>query len=598
MNQENGEIPIGDLEFDKEMNKENLEEKLIDTDKENQSNHMPINTVLHPNSPAENLKLKSVNQKNESSPVKKSKPKKVTSSMKSYMVLILILNLFVCFGMRYTYDFPQALEDPLIRKLNIDTFKVEYLYSLYALPNLLMAPVSGYFIEKLNMPLSGMILAVLTAIGHGLCLHAVASNNFAWALVGRGVFGVGGEGLGILQATINEYWFSGVLLSVSNALCQFMNNLSDMTGNFMTPLIYESYRTITLPLFIGGCVCIFSCLITIGYYWAHIKFDRFHKEHLDSSDKDKDSKVLEGYFALIDQHAEVNLTFGFSSVRYFNLTFWLLCLVFLCLQNVVLQFTNMATEVIMYRYGFNYEDAKYFTILPQASFILFTPIIACLIMRRGKKAQALLLASVLCCGNYIVMYYLPANRPNLLYVNMAALGISNAVLQACIYSSIALTVPKSGISMAYSILALVDNLAVAFMPVYFGWLGRDRTYMAYNDCILSLIILSVLSVLSSILLLIQDIKQHGLLQLPENSKKVANLRRSIDVDYLKRSFHRASKKLSQNVSRDGTPKNSPKGSGRDLLLRQRTSPKDSTLSAEPYQTVLTLDIPNNGKTQS
>ena len=63
-------------------------------------------------------------------------------------------------------------------------------------------------------------------------------------------------------------------------------------------------------------------------------------------------------------------------MKYFNDIFWLLCLVTLFLASSYFQFTNIATEMITNRLFYDYEDAKYFTVVPQISFILRSPIIS------------------------------------------------------------------------------------------------------------------------------------------------------------------------------------------------------------------------------
>lgn len=610
MNQEKDQTSVDNPDPDPSESTNSLHQKLLSQDPNPDppavslpgEKILPTINVSSPKSPPKNFKETPGSAGERGSQLSQTPKSSPPVKMRGYLIFILILNILVCVGMAYTYDFPQALEDPLIEMFGIDTLQVEYLYALYALPNLLMAPVSGYLIEKLNAPLSGLFMAFLTTLGHGLCLLAVYSGKFGWALAGRSIFGIGGEGLFILQATINEYWFSGVLLSVSNTLCQVAISLADLTGNFITPLTYDISKSLNLPLFIGTCVCGFSCIVVAVYYWAHKKYDTHTKEEAELSNMHPNKKELEKYFALVELDPDFTLEFGFRSIRFFNLTFWLLCLVYLFLQNAIVQFSNMATEVVMNRYRYRYEEAKYFTTLPQLSIIVFSPAVAWIITRRGKKALALLLASLLCCLNYVSMYFAGTNKPRLLYFNMVVIGLSYSVLLASIYSSIALTVPKSGVSMAYSILALVDNLGVAFMPLYFGWLSRDRTVQAYNFCILNMIGLAAVAVLLSVCLLIHDVKEHGLLELPENSKQVAKLRKKIDSEYMRRSFERASQKISRRSSgnnskagsREVSRNTSPKNSNRNILFPQVENQMGSALSSEPYETLLLQD--NKGET--
>ena len=472
-----------------------------------------------------------------------------------YILPVLLLNVSIYVGAIYVFDFPQALEDPLIRYMDTKTLDISLLYSMYALPNIFMAPVSGYLIEHYDMPTTGMWFSWLVLSGHLLTLSALYDRKVGLALIGRSIYGIGFGGVIILQATVNEYWFSGRMLSVSNALCQVVANLGDLMGNFITPTLFSKTRSLEVPLFAGGCACFMSCLTSIGYYFVHKRYNK-HIKLEDGEDEDDDlpvaeSKDLEEYFALVKQNPDFKIKFGFSSVKYFNLMFWLLCLIYTFLYNSILQLTNISTDVITNRYGYQYDEAKYFTILPQLSFILSTPIVSKVIEKKGKKALSLLIASVVSLANYILMYYTPYGKSSYLWINMSMLGFINSILSSCIYSSIALTVPKSGVSMAYSILEVFDHIGIAGFPLYFGWLSNDRTVAAYDNCFLNLMILSSASIVCSMLLYLHDVRQHALLEMPENSRKVANVRKSINSDYLKRSFH---------DSRKSTPKSSRRGS--------------------------------------
>jgi len=57
-------------------------------------------------------KLISKEEEEEATESSKAKPKG-----KTYLYAILTLNLFMCFGMNYVFDFPQALADPLIESI-------------------------------------------------------------------------------------------------------------------------------------------------------------------------------------------------------------------------------------------------------------------------------------------------------------------------------------------------------------------------------------------------------------------------------------------------------------------------------------------------
>lgn len=81
------------------------------------------------------------------------------------------------------------------------------LYTLYSVPNVLLPFFGGVFVDRFGARL--MLLAFSMAILVGQIIFAIGSStsNFNLMLVGRVVFGFGGESLGVAQGTLVASWF-------------------------------------------------------------------------------------------------------------------------------------------------------------------------------------------------------------------------------------------------------------------------------------------------------------------------------------------------------------------------------------------------------
>ena len=146
--------------------------------------------------------------------------------------------------------------------------------------------------------------------------------------------------------------------------------------------------------------------------------------------------------------------------------------------------------------------------------------------------------------NYLILYYMPVQKSLFLYFNLFTNGVCYSILTCALFSSVALSIPKAGVSMGYSILTLVENVGLSTLPLYFGHISKDRSVDSYNKCILSLILLSFLSVIVCSILFMYDTKKTKLLTLPENSKKVKRIRQSIDTDFHEKSMRDTSLSMS------------------------------------------------------
>ena len=61
---------------------------------------------------------------------------------KKHLQMVLLLNVFTCFGLNYTFDFPQAISDMLINDMHMNTLDISLLYSICFFPNLLLSPLA------------------------------------------------------------------------------------------------------------------------------------------------------------------------------------------------------------------------------------------------------------------------------------------------------------------------------------------------------------------------------------------------------------------------------------------------------------------------
>ena len=469
----------------------------------------------------------------------------------NHLLLLLALNLFIPFGQNYVFDFPQALAEPMMTSLRIDTDKISWLYTMYSLPNMIFSPITGYIIELIGCNNSAVVYTAITFIGQAIIYYGVVYQSYWYVFVGRGLYGIGGEGLTILQLTINELWFYGNFLSASVAWCDIFAIMGLLGGNFFNPQLFTAYRSLHMCFFVSCMICFFSFSISFVYYFVHNKY-----VHLVTHEHDDSLSELSGMGQLGTKKAQalgmsatedklfdneednvekIQLQFGFRSIKYFNATFWLLCLVFLALANCYYQFTNIATEVLQNRFMYSYESASNFTVIPELAFIIVSAPLSTLIETHGRKPLWMLICSIMFLTSYLWMYFMPFQPSNLLYVHFSMLGVGFAILTCALFSSVALSIPKAGVSMGYSILTLVENIGLSSLPPYFGYISRDRTKDAYNECILSLVVLSILSVILCSFLVLYDTKNTRLLTLPENSKRVRKLRKNIDSDYLERS---------------------------------------------------------------
>ena len=500
---------------------------------------------------------------------------------------IISLNILMNVGNFFVFDFPQALTEPLIRKLKIDTLRVEFLYSIYSMPNIVLSIVSGYFVSMVGIQKSSLIFSLILLFGQTVISLGMSFEVYSAVVLGRALYGIGGEGLVIVQPTINEYWFQGSLLSLSNGICEASNFMSLMLGNYLVPRILLATRDIQSAFFVMGLVAVFSCIFCIAYYFVQDKYDEYKSGeeeenqtrssiHMPSNKNTKMTRAKNGAIAetVADgfKHKDSNIKltpedmkFGISGIIHLSPLFWLLCMGYLMTANSYYQFTNMATDILMYRFSYSFDFSQNLTIIPSFVIMVVSPFISSYVQKHGLKAKALLLSAGLMMVNYCIMFSLPARPSFMVSFCLALIGFCFGIVLATIYSCVALAVPHEAISVSYSLLVFMENFGLTIFPFMFSSLNSKRTVAAYDNCLIVLALLSLIGFVVCALLVAFDLQHQSLLDLPENSSKVVSIRKEIQGIYLRQCLERVRKNLgkpdpNQNMAHSPSDLSQPKKS--------------------------------------
>ncbi len=86
-------------------------------------------------------------------------------------------------------------------------FYFNLMYSVYSLPNVILPYVGGILIRKLGNNLMFLIFALLITLGQFLFAYGCDAKSISLMLVGRVIFGLGGECIGVSLTGIIVKWF-------------------------------------------------------------------------------------------------------------------------------------------------------------------------------------------------------------------------------------------------------------------------------------------------------------------------------------------------------------------------------------------------------
>ena len=115
-------------------------------------------------------------------------------------LLVLFLACFIIFGNYYCYDLPGALNKPLRERLGLSqeafVYPLNLLYAVYSVPNTVLPLVGGWLLDRFGVRRILHVLAALVCVGQAVFALGIERASIAVMLVGRLLFGLGGESLG------------------------------------------------------------------------------------------------------------------------------------------------------------------------------------------------------------------------------------------------------------------------------------------------------------------------------------------------------------------------------------------------------------------
>lgn len=191
--------------------------------------------------------------------------------MYNYVVLTLICSL--TFGSYWVFDTPGAIETGLkewfgpsyTSKMNLD------LYSVYSWPNTVLAFFGGYIIDKVTgIRMGTTLFCGLIFIGQIVFLLGINMKAYWICLLGRFIFGLGGESLTVAQNTFTLRWFEGPQLALAFGLVVSFSRVGSAVNFIVTPWM-SSHFTVPASVGFGTLMCFFSfvsCLVlyVMDYY--------------------------------------------------------------------------------------------------------------------------------------------------------------------------------------------------------------------------------------------------------------------------------------------------------------------------------------------
>jgi len=434
---------------------------------------------------------------------------KTLKDSKAIRWTMMVISSLLIFATYWFYDVFSPLKDLMMADLGIDSGSFGIVISATTWANCLgMILAGGIILDKWGIRVSSILFgslvtvgAALTTLGSSDLIALDSTDRILLMAVGRIIFGVGTEIVGVIVTCIIVKWFKGYELALAMAISTGFGRLG-------------SYFAVSFSLDIAGSrvmpvLGVATALITVAFLFmlVYLVFDKMLDRQAQQSAESEDEKFHAADFLKLLK----NPTF-----------LWItsLCVVY---YSAVFPFVGAYGPSILHdKFGFSLNLPEtggnlslwawikaYVTngpriagLIPLAS-LIFSPIFGAFVDRRGRAASMMLMGSVLLIFAHVSLAFF--NIDALAYAALVCLGIAFSLVPAAMWPSVAKIVPESRLGTAYATMYTVQNWGLAL----FYWLpGQllESTNSDYTIAFLPFVVLGFVSIACAIQLKKSDRK--------------------------------------------------------------------------------------------
>lgn len=214
--------------------------------------------------------------------------------------LVLVFACLMLIGSYYCYDIPAACKTQLGAYMGFTSEYETYfglLYTLYAVPNVILPFFGGYFVDKFGVRLCLLIFAALVAIGQVVFSFGLSIKSWPCMFLGRFIFGLGGESLVVANSALLADWFKGKELAFAFGINLSIARLGSVINNVVSPSLTQS-AGLLFAMWFGAMTCAGSVACVVFTMPIDKSMDDKLKWHTTPYLGDHDSDI--GYSNLLE----------------------------------------------------------------------------------------------------------------------------------------------------------------------------------------------------------------------------------------------------------------------------------------------------------
>jgi len=291
-------------------------------------------------------------------------------------------------------------------------------YSIYSYPNCILPLFGGIFLDAVGIRKGLILFTIILTIGQAVFAWAGSDPaNYNLMLVGRFIFGLGGENMSVAQSAIVTTWFKGLEMNFALGFNISVSRLGSVIMGFTVPPMYKNHG-LGFALWVGFAICVASlslavCLVFIDYY--------------------REKKNPKGEKAALGEDEK----FKWSDIKQFKMPYWLITISCCVTYMSVFPYIQKCGYILEDKYGFSEERAGQLFGIPYFISAAVSPFLGLAVDKMGKRALIISLSSCILILAFFISMFLPACDQcySEVYV-LVLVGIAYSIYASAIWGSI------------------------------------------------------------------------------------------------------------------------------------------------------------------
>jgi MFS family permease len=376
---------------------------------------------------------------------------------RGYRWLVLLACSVAMFGCYYTFDALYPVTPQLQAALGFTDQQVGLLDTAYNVAALLTLIAGGVLIDRLGTSKSAVLFGAIGAAGSVMIavLPAIFPSNPVLAMAaGRFVLGVGSELFIVAVTTVVGRWFRGKEISFALAIQLFIARGGSWVADKSPDLGKSLFTSWQPPLLVAAGAGVLWLIFSVVY--AGLETSAARRFNLGKGGE-TDKLVL-------------------GDLVRFDLGYWWVVGLCVAFYATIFPFRTFANLFLTQFHHVSEADAGNLkSVLPLVS-MFGMPIFGYLVDRIGKRALLMTFGSFLLVPPFLLLTY--TQLP--LWLPMAMLGLSFALVPAVLWPAVTYLVPDKRLGSAYALMTFCQQVGWSVMSWGLGTVNDHFKASAEN----------------------------------------------------------------------------------------------------------------------